>query len=75
MPVSAGVGNLEAVFTMNAVGAVIWNGIDGRATLGDLTRAVTAAFAVGPELAARDVADYVGVLAARGLVVAGEVTS
>ncbi len=36
VPVRAGVANLEAVFTMNAVGSAIWNRIDGTATVDDL---------------------------------------
>jgi MinD-like ATPase involved in chromosome partitioning or flagellar assembly len=72
VPVRAGVANLEAIFTMNAVGSTIWNRIDGHASLDDLTRAVQGEFAVTPEAAAADVAAFVELLAAKGLIVAAE---
>jgi MinD-like ATPase involved in chromosome partitioning or flagellar assembly len=72
VPVRAGVANLEAIFTMNVVGSTIWNRIDGRASLDDLTRAVESEFAVTSEAAAADVAAFVELLAAKGLIVAAE---
>ena len=71
VPVRAGVANLEAVFTMNAVGSVIWNRIDGKATVGDLARAVADAFEISPEAAAPDVEEFVRLLSDKGLVVTG----
>ena len=72
VPVSDGVGNLEAVFTMNAVGAVIWQRIDGAASVDDLAHAVVREFAVDPAVASQDVAEFVASLSARGLVIAAE---
>ncbi len=72
VPVSAGVGNLEAIFTMNAVGAVIWKGIDGAASVDDLAHAVVREFAVEPAVASQDVAEFIALLSTRGLVVAVE---
>jgi hypothetical protein len=74
VPVSDGVGNLEAVFTLNPVGAAIWNGIDGTATVDDLTRAVVREFAVEEKVAAQDVSEFVDLLSSRGLVVPAEAT-
>ena len=74
VPVRAGVANLEAIFTMNAVGSTIWNRIDGRASLDDLARAVEGEFAVSTEAAAADVEAFVELLAAKGLIVAAEVS-
>lgn len=72
VPVSDGVSNLEAVFTMNAVGAVIWQNIDGGASVDDLAHAVAREFAVDPAVASQDVAEFIDALSARGLVVAAE---
>ena len=69
VPVRAGVANLEAVFTMNAVGSAIWNRIDGKATVGELARALADEFEISPEAAAPDVAEFVKLLAHKGLVV------
>jgi hypothetical protein len=73
VPVRAGVANLEAVFTMNAVGSAIWQRIDGRATVDDLARAVAEEFDVTAAAAAPDVAEFVQLLAHKGLVVAATV--
>lgn len=74
VPVRAGVANLEAIFTLNGVGSAIWSGIDGRATVGDLSRSVAAAYDVGADDASADVAEFVELLVRKGLVVqvAGE---
>jgi hypothetical protein len=68
VPVRAGVADLEAIFTMNGVGTAIWARIDGRASLADLARAVTAEFEVTEAEAAADVAAFVGLLASKGLI-------
>jgi Coenzyme PQQ synthesis protein D (PqqD) len=73
VPVRKGVANLEAIFTMNAVAGAIWSRIDGRVTLADLARAVADEFDVAPAAAASDVAEFVGLLADKGLVVAASV--
>lgn len=69
VPVRAGVANLEAIFTLNGVGSTIWSAIDGRATLGDLSRSVAAAYDVGDDDASADVAEFVELLVRKGLVV------
>jgi hypothetical protein len=69
VPVRAGVANLEAVFTMNAVGSAIWSRIDGTATVDDLARAVADEFDVAAAVAATDVEEFVRLLSAKGLVV------
>lgn len=72
VPVRAGVANLEAIFTLNGVGSVIWNGIDGRATVDDLTKSVASIYDVAQDAASADVAAFVQLLLRKGLVVAAE---
>ena len=72
VPVSDGVSNLEAIFTMNAVGAAIWQGIDGAASVDELAHSVVREFAVDPAVARQDVAEFIDLLSARGLIVAAE---
>jgi hypothetical protein len=69
VPVRAGVANLEAIFTLNGVGSAIWSGIDGRATVAELSRAVAAVYDVGADAASADVVEFVELLLRKGLVV------
>ena len=68
VPVRAGVANLEAIFTLNGVGTTIWALIDGKRSVGEIARAVTAEFDVPEAEAEADVAAYVELLASKGLV-------
>lgn len=68
VPVRAGVANLEAIFTMNAVGTAIWRHIDGVATAQDLAQRLCDEFDVTPTEALADVTDYLSLLASKGLV-------
>jgi hypothetical protein len=68
VPVRAGVANLEAIFTMNAVGSTIWRHIDGKATVDDLARTVAREFAITEAEAAPDVVAFVDLLETKGLV-------
>ncbi|HVX97879.1 MAG TPA: PqqD family protein [Polyangia bacterium] len=71
VPVRAGVANLEAIFTMNAVGAEIWGRLDGKTEAAAIAAAVAAEYDVPAGQAADDVRDFLSVLAAKGLVVQG----
>jgi CTP synthase (UTP-ammonia lyase) len=67
VPVRGGVGDLESIFTLNAVGASIWKLIDGRSSLQALAAALSREYEVS-EAAAADVQDFVELLLAKGLV-------
>lgn len=71
VPVRAGVANLEAIFTMNAVGAEIWGRLDGKTDAAAIAAAVAAEYDVPAGEAAADVSEFLSVLAAKGLVVQG----
>lgn len=68
VPVRAGVADLEAIFTMNEVGTAIWSRIDGKTGVDALSRSLAAEFEVTESEAAADVAAFVELLAAKGLV-------
>ena len=72
VPVRSGVANLEAIFTMNPVGASIWRRLDGRATAQVLADALAQEFAVTSAEALADVNEFLGLLAAKGLLVAAQ---
>jgi hypothetical protein len=68
VPVRAGVADLEAIFTMNEVGTAIWTRMDGKTDVDEIARGLAAEFDVDAVVAAADVAAFVALLAAKGLV-------
>jgi hypothetical protein len=68
VPVRGGVGDLEAIFTLNPVGSTIWGAIDGKTPLAALVAAVAREYEVTEDEASADVAEFVALLAVRGLV-------
>jgi len=68
VPVRGGVGDLESIFTLNAVGATIWKAIDGRTSAEGLAAAVLREYEVTPETAATDVQAFLDLLVAKGLI-------
>ncbi|MDB4980218.1 MAG: hypothetical protein JWM82_970 [Myxococcales bacterium] len=68
VPVRGGVGDLEAIFTLNPVASTVWELIDGKTTVDGLADAVTRHYEIDQATAAADIAELVALLAARGLV-------
>ena len=68
VPVEGHVGDLDSIYTLNEVGAVIWDLLDGRTSLDQIAAAVCDQYAVTPEEARRDVNELVDSLAAAGLI-------
>jgi hypothetical protein len=68
VPVAGGVGDLDAIYTLNEVGAYIWGLIDAPRAVEEIVGAVSRAFDVSSEQAARDVAEFLGALESSGLV-------
>ena len=66
--VSAGATDLDAIFTLNEVGALIWERVDGTATVAEIAAAVAAEFQVSEPEALADTRDFLTALAAEGLV-------
>jgi hypothetical protein len=67
VPVRGGVGDLESVFTLNAVGASIWKLIDGRTPPEVLAAAVSREYEVSEATASADVGEFLALLQSRGL--------
>jgi hypothetical protein len=70
VPVRGGVGDLEAIFTLNSVGATIWKLIDGGTPLERLAAAVSSEYEIGAASADADVREFVELLTSKGLLVA-----
>jgi hypothetical protein len=75
VPVRAGAANLEAIFTMNAVGSAIWSRIADPVAVDELARAISREFDISEEAAVPDVVEFVDLLLSKGLVVRAEGTT
>lgn len=68
VPVRSGVAELDAVYTLDAVGSVIWRGITEGKSFGDIVAAIVAEFEVSEECAAEDSEEFLRILRDRGLI-------
>jgi hypothetical protein len=68
VPIKGHVGDLEGVFTLNEVGAMIWRLIDGQTTGRQLMEAVRNEYDIGASEAEKDVADFLSSLEESGLI-------
>jgi len=68
VPIRAGVGDLDSIYTLNEVGATIWKLIDGTRTADDIALAVVEVFEVEPEQARRDVEEFLAQLTEAGMI-------
>jgi hypothetical protein len=68
VPIRAGVGDLDSIYTFNDVGAVIWSLIDGTKNIDEIVDEVTDRFEVKPEEARKDVLEFLGTLGTAGLI-------
>jgi Coenzyme PQQ synthesis protein D (PqqD) len=68
VPITAGVGDLDSIYTLNEVGAAIWELIDGTTSVEGIVAAVAREFEVGNDLAKADVLEFVTSLAEAGLI-------
>jgi hypothetical protein len=68
VPVRGGVGDLESIFTLNAVGASIWKLIDGRTSVQALAVALAREYEVSESAAAADIQEFVALLLSKRLV-------
>ena len=68
VPITAGVGDLDSIYTLNEVGATIWGLIDGTTTVDEIVAAVTRGFEVGSDQARADVLEFVISLTEAGLI-------
>jgi hypothetical protein len=68
VPIRAGVGELDSIYTLNEVGATIWSLIDGTRTADEIALAVVETFEVEPEQARRDVEEFLASLTEAGMI-------
>ena len=68
VPIKGHVGDLEGVFTLNEVGALIWRLMDGQKTVRQLMEAVRNEYDVEASEAEKDVVDFLRSLEDAGLI-------
>jgi hypothetical protein len=68
VPIRNRVGDLDSIFTLNEVGTMIWQLIDGRTSAHQIAEAIHQAYDVEQEEAARDTADFLDSLKSAGLI-------
>jgi hypothetical protein len=62
VPIREGTGDLVSIYTLNTVGACIWELIDGVATVAQVRDAIVAAYKVTPEQAEADILEFLAEL-------------
>jgi hypothetical protein len=75
VPIKGHVGDLEGVFTLNELGTMIWELINGQTTGRELVEAVRNEYDVGAAEAEKDVVDFLRSLEDAGLIRPAEATS
>ena len=68
VPIARNFGDLESIFTLNGVGARIWDLLDGARSVDEIVEVIVAEYAVDGETARADVAEFLDQLAHIGAV-------
>ncbi len=74
VPIKSHVGDLEGVYTLNELGAMLWQLINGQTTARELAEAVRNEYDVGSAEAEKDVVDFLRSLEDAGLIRPSETT-
>jgi len=72
VPVRAHVVDLDAIYTLDEVGTLIWECLNGRTPGPQIVEAMCLAYDVAPEEAAHDCGEFLGCLEATGLIRSSE---
>ena len=68
VPVSAGVSEMDSLFTLNEVGTIVWKGVEARSSVQEIITAVLAEFEIEKSAAETDVLEFLDVLIKRDLI-------
>ncbi|MHB1318034.1 MAG: PqqD family protein [Anaerolineae bacterium] len=68
VPITQNVADMDAIYTMNPVGASIWEKLESEPTLGELQEAILGEFDADPEVVAADLVEFLAELEAAGAV-------
>lgn len=68
VPIRNSIGDLNSIYTLNEVGALIWQMIDERTRVNQIVEAVSSEYEVTKDEAAQDVIELLDSMAAEGLI-------
>jgi hypothetical protein len=68
VPIKGRVGDLDSIYTLNEVGTLIWQLIDGQRNIGQIVQSVRQTYNVESEEVTRDTFDFLGSLEEAGLI-------
>ena len=68
VPIKGRVGDLDSIYTLNEVGTLIWQLIDGQRNIGEIVQSVRQTYDVEPEEVKKDTADFLHSLEQAGLI-------
>lgn len=68
LPVRRSLGDLESIFSLNEVGARIWDLLDGCRSLAEIRDTLLAEFDASPEMVGADLAEFITSLESIGAV-------
>jgi len=68
VPVKSNVGDLDSIYTLNVIGTLIWQLIDGKNGVGQIVDAICSSYDVTPEEAEKDALEFLNSLEAGGLI-------
>ena len=68
VPIWSKVADLDSIYTLNEVGSMIWNLIDGKTSVDQIVEAVCGAYDVSPEEARKDVLHFLESKKRQGLI-------
>jgi hypothetical protein len=71
VPIRRKVGDVDSIFTLNELGTMIWNLLDGRTSVTRIVEAVSTAYDVSPDEATKDTIDFLNSLNSEGLIQEG----
>ena len=58
VPIRSGVGDLDCIYSLNAIGALVWERLDGKTAASEIGRAISAEYDVSAEQAEADLAEF-----------------
>jgi hypothetical protein len=68
VPVRNNVGDLNSIYTLNEIGTMIWQLIDGQKNVSQIIKKICMAYDVSPEEAEKDTLEFLNSLEAAGLI-------
>jgi hypothetical protein len=68
VPVKSNVGDLDSIYTLNELGTLIWQLIDGKNTVTHIVNAICGVYDIPPEEAEKDAFEFLKSLETGGLI-------